>query len=132
MSDNKTKTTKSNTKKLTEKNSELPLSINQKKVIIHLEKNETVTELLEVLPDAFQMEDLHGNEKYLRLNRPITSNEAFVNQIRAGDVMLYGNATLVIFYKDFSTPYAYTRIGYIEDIEKLSIMEDVLKIRVCR
>lgn len=130
MSDNKI--TKNNKKKLTEKNSELPLSINQKKVIIHLEKNETVTELLEVLPDAFQMEDLHGNEKYLRLNRPITSNEAFVNQIRAGDVMLYGNDTLVIFYKDFSTPYAYTRIGYIEDIEKLSIMEDVLKIRVCR
>lgn len=130
MSDNKI--TKNNTRKLTEKNSELALSINQEKVIIHLEKNETVTELLEVLPDAFQMEDLHGNEKYLRLNRPITSNEAFVNQIRAGDVMLYGNDTLVIFYKDFSTPYAYTRIGYIEDIEKLSIMEDVLKIRVCR
>lgn len=129
---NKATITKNSTKKYTNEASELIIYMNQKKAIVHWEKNETVPALLEVLPANFQMEDLYGNEKYLRLSRPIPSNEVFVHQIKTGDVMLYGNDTLVIFYKDFSTPYAYTKIGHIEAIKKMSLMEGVLQVHVQR
>lgn len=34
--------------------------------------------------------------------------------------MLFGQRTLLIFYRTFSTSYQYTRIGSIENTEKLS------------
>ncbi len=46
--------------------------------------------------------DLNGNEKHDRLPRSLPSNAAGPGTIRAGDVLLYGNDTLVVFYETFS------------------------------
>ena len=39
--------------------------------------------------------------------------------IHAGDILLYGNNCVVVFYKTFNTSYIYTKIGKITDPTEL-------------
>lgn len=87
---------------------------------IELEDTEAGRQLSEVLPDQFVMQDLNGNEKYYTLPKSLPTSETQVERIEAGDVMLYGNRTLVVFYRSFSTNYSYTRIGRVKNNEKLA------------
>lgn len=82
---------------------------------LRLEDNETARAFLAGLPMTLEMSDLNANEKFYDLPAPLPSAPQSVGAIRAGDVMLYGNATLVLFYKSFPTSYRYSRIGRIED-----------------
>lgn len=66
------------------------------------------------------MDDLHQNEKYYQLPTPLPTAEESVGKVEAGDVLLYGNQTLVIFYHSFETEYRYTRIGRLELTKELS------------
>jgi hypothetical protein len=61
------------------------------------------------------MTELNGNEKYYDLSNSLPKNSSNPESIKNGDLMLYGSNTLVLFYKSFSTPYSYTRIGSIDD-----------------
>ncbi len=70
---------------------------------------------MQLVPITLDMPDLNGNEKHVSLPRSLPVAETRVGTIRAGDVMLYGNDTLVIFYKTFASSYSYTRIGRIQD-----------------
>ena len=71
--------------------------------------------LAERLPMRLSMTELNGNEKYANLDKPLPTKTEKVRRIEAGDVMLWGDNCLVVFYKSFDTPYSYTRIGRISD-----------------
>lgn len=77
--------------------------------------NETARAVMTRLPLQANMQELNGNEKYLYLQDSLPSNAQRVSSIRTGDLMLFGSDCLVLFYKDFTTSYSYTRIGYVED-----------------
>ena len=83
---------------------------------LSLYSNQAVDHLLSLLPLSIQMNDLQDNEKYYYFDNPFPIETESVNQIRTGDLMLFNNDCLVLFYDDFTTSYQYTRIGYIKDI----------------
>lgn len=86
---------------------------------VKLESNPTVISLLDLLPLDLNMKELNGNEKYFYLDTTLPIREGEVKEIKAGDVMLYGDNCLVIFYQSFSTVYSYTKIGHIDNLPTL-------------
>lgn len=102
-----------------ESDKKMYIIINNIKYEIDLENNETVNKLYNKLPLEFEMNELNGNEKYVYLDYELPSNPESVNNIEKGDIMLYGDDCLVLFYKSFTTPYSYTKIGHINNLEEL-------------
>ena len=102
--------------------------INEKEYIINLEDNNTVKELKNLLPLDLKMEELNGNEKYVYLDKSLTNNPTNPNKINKGDIMIFGNNCLVIFYKSFETTYSYTKIGHINNLPDLNDKTITIKI----
>ncbi len=98
----------------------MQITIGDKQFLATTEQNETVTALEEMLPLTLEMSELNGNEKYYYLDIALPSAPEKVGHINEGDVMLYGDRCLVVFYKSFDTSYTYTRIGHIDDTSALS------------
>jgi hypothetical protein len=73
-----------------------------------------------LLPLTLNMTELNGNEKYFDLSTNLPINASNPGNIRSGDLMLWGNKTLVLFYKSFSTSYSYTKLGVIDDPKGLA------------
>ena len=94
--------------------------INDKEYIIKLEDNDTVKKLITLLPIEVEMKELNGNEKYVYLDHDLPTNSISPKHINKGDVYLYGDNCLVIFYKDFDTTYTYTKIGHIDNLDDLN------------
>lgn len=91
------------------------LQVNDQSFSIQYEKNPTATAFQNLLPLKLTMTDHNDNEKFADLPDVLITNAQQVEQIQAGDVMLYGSQTLVVFYENFSTNYSYTRIGKIDN-----------------
>jgi len=102
--------------------------INDKEYIINLEDNETAKAFVNLLPLELNMNELNGNEKYVDLDNNLPTNFYNPNHINIGDVMLYGNNCLVIFYKSFDTPFSYTKIGHIDKLPDLGNVDIKVKI----
>ena len=84
------------------------------------ESNDTVKALTEMLPLTLDMSELNGNEKYHYLDTALPSAPEKVGHINEGDIMLYGDSCIVVFYKSFDTSYKYTKIGHIDDTSGLA------------
>ena len=97
----------------------MKVTMNGKQYIIQLEDNETVKKFANLLPQEFNMSELNGNEKYIYLDTTLPTNSYNPKHIEKGDVMLFGDNCLVIFYKSFDTSYSYTKIGHIDNLTDL-------------
>jgi hypothetical protein len=65
------------------------------------------------LPLSIDMADLNANEKHAELSQALPAKASRPGSIRAGDVMLYGSKTLVVFYESLDSSYSYTRLGHV-------------------
>lgn len=100
-------------------NKTMKVVIDNKEYRVILEDNETVDELLDLLPKSYVMKDLNNNEKYTYMEESLKINPVNLKKINKGDIMLFGDNCLVIFYKSFITTYSYTKIGHIDNLEDL-------------
>jgi hypothetical protein len=97
----------------------MQMKIGDKEYSVVLNDNNTTKALRELLPMTVTMAEFNGNEKYYLLHNSLPSRPEHIGQIKSGDIMLFGDDSLVVFYKDFKTTYSYTRIGHIENAADL-------------
>jgi len=98
----------------------MQIAVGDKQFPVNLESSDTVTALTEMLPLTLDMSELNGNEKYYYLDTSLPSSPEKVGHISEGDIMLYGDSCLVVFYESFDTSYSYTKIGHISDTSGLA------------
>lgn len=101
-------------------NSKIKLKFNSQIFTATLLDNKSVKAFKEMLPLTMKMTELNGNEKYVDLPHSLPTNSYHPEMIQIGDLMLYGSKTFVLFYKSFSTPYSYTKLGSIDDVKGLA------------
>ena len=94
---------------------------------LNLESNTTVDEFIRLLPKEYTMNELNGNEKYVYINESLSTVKYMPKRIEKGDVMLYGDNCIVIFYKSFDTNYSYTKIGHIDDLDDLGNKDIIVR-----
>ena len=80
-----------------------------------LADSETGEAFAALLPLSVTMNELNGNEKYHYLSSSLPTAAYQPGTINAGDLMLYGNNCVVLFYETFNSSYSYTRIGAIDN-----------------
>ncbi|WP_258881201.1 cyclophilin-like fold protein [Clostridium tagluense] len=94
---------------------DLIITVGNKAFSAKLYDNQTMQALVKQFPLTVDMSELNGNEKYYYLSKTLPTASEQPGKIHAGDIMLYGDGCLVVFYETFSSSYNYTRLGYIED-----------------
>jgi hypothetical protein len=80
-----------------------------------LRDNPTAAAFKARLPLTISMKELNGNEKFYHLPESLPAKAANPGTIHAGDLMLYGADTVVLFYQTFDTPYTYTRLDQLDN-----------------
>ncbi|WP_376716211.1 cyclophilin-like fold protein [Pantoea agglomerans] len=95
------------------------MTINHQSYEIALADNATAKAFVQQLPLTMTMAELNGNEKFADLPAALNNDPHKPGTIQQGDVMLYGNKTLVLFYETFQTSYSYTPIGKVLSTDSL-------------
>lgn len=102
-----------------QKAQQINLTVNGKQFAATLDNNATEKAFTEILPMTLNMKELNANEKFAELPKSIPTNQYNPGTIEVGDILLYGSSTIVVFYKKFDTPYSYTKIGKIDQVDGL-------------
>lgn len=89
------------------------MTVGTARFAVTLEDNPTASAFARLLPATFDMTELNGNEKYVHLPHKLPSKPVRPATIRTGDILLYGDNSVVVFYATFQSSYSYTRIGRI-------------------
>lgn len=108
---------------VTVKKSRIRAIIGEKSFSVEMENNRTARAFMRLLPMTLRMEELNGNEKFFYMEQTLPENAKEPGTIRAGDLMLYQDDCLVLFYETFRSDYSYTKIGHISNVNGL---KDVL------
>jgi hypothetical protein len=95
------------------------MAVGDRRFALTLTDTDAVRAFIARLPLSLDMADLNENEKYADLAQPLPALEGRPGTIHAGDVMLYGTRTVVIFYDTFQSSYSYTRLGHIDETTDL-------------
>ncbi|WP_460067440.1 cyclophilin-like fold protein [Pseudomonas sp. H1_G08] len=96
------------------------MTVGEHRFAIALEDNPSTRQLLTRLPLSLNMVDLHSNEKYATVQPPLPTQPYRPGTIHTGDFLLYGDDTLVVFYKTFDSSYRYSRLGRIDRPQDLA------------
>ncbi|HSH90892.1 MAG TPA: cyclophilin-like fold protein [Ramlibacter sp.] len=91
------------------------MAVGDRRFAVALADNEAARAFVARLPLTLDMPDLNGNEKHIKLPKPLPVNATRPGTIRNGDIMLWGSDTLVVFYLTFDSPYSYTRVARVKD-----------------
>jgi hypothetical protein len=94
---------------------DLNITIGDQVFYAKLYDNQTTQAFIEKLPLDINMSDHNRNEKFYNFSDTLPTDSERPGEINAGDIMLYGDNCLVLFYETFSSTYSYSRIGYIEE-----------------
>jgi hypothetical protein len=91
------------------------MTVGDRRFAITLSDNAAARAFAAQLPVMLDMSDHNGNEKHAQLPRALPTDEMRPGTIHAGDLMLYGTDTIVVFYLTFNSSYSYTRLGRVDD-----------------
>ena len=101
-------------------NNKIKVIIGTKVFVATLFENETAKEFKKILPISLNMSDLNKNEKYFHFSKNFSMDKFSPKMINSGDLMLWNDNSLVLFYETFSTNYQYTKVGKIDNPNMLA------------
>ena len=101
-------------------NNKIKVIIGTKVFVATLFENETAKEFKKILPITLNMRDLNKNEKYFHFSKNFSMDKFSPKMINSGDLMLWNDNSLVLFYETFSTNYQYTKVGRIDNPNMLA------------
>ena len=95
--------------------SRMLMTMGERRFVITLADNEAARAFASLLPLTLDMEELNGNEKKKELPQALPTSVIRPGRINTGDLLLWGDRTVVVFYQTFNSPYSYTSLGHIDD-----------------
>ena len=96
-------------------NTNMKMTVGEHRFAFTPADNDAARAFIAMMPLSITMADLHNNEKFAALSKALPVRASQPGKIHSGDLMLYGDKTLVVFYQTFDSTYSYTPLGRVND-----------------